>query len=82
MGERLNVNLGEQGCAARRTEKCIVQGCSFEVLLQTKCCHFMWECLYMYSSLCRAIYLFAVFSSTSKQREYKRASKRGEKVKE
>lgn len=79
MGEQLNVNLGEQGCAAWRTEKRIVQGCSFEVLLQTKCYHFMWECLYMYSSPCRAIYLFAVFSSTSKPREYKTASKRGKK---
>ena len=57
------------------TEFHAVQGCPIEVLLQTQCYHIMWECLYKYSSACRAIYLFATYSSSFHVREDKSSSK-------
>lgn len=79
MGEYLNADLRERGCVVWDTELHTVQGCPIEVLLQTSCYHIMWECLHMYSSVCRAIYLFATFSSPFHLKEYKRAGKRKEK---
>lgn len=79
MGEWLNPDLRQQGCAVWKTKLRTVQGCPFEVILQTTCYHFMWECLNMYSSACRAIYLFAIFSSPAHLREYKRAGKKKRK---
>lgn len=59
MGEWLNADLREQGCAVWDTELQAVQGCPIEVLLQTPCYHIMWECLHMYSSAyCYLILLF------------------------
>lgn len=79
MGEWLNADLREQGCAVWKVELHAVQGCPFEVILQTTCYHFMWECLHMHSSAFRAISLFAIFSSPSHHREDKRAGKKKRK---
>lgn len=81
MGEQLNAELREQGCAVWETELHNVQGCPFEVILQITCYHFMWECLHMYSSACGAIYLLAIFSNLLYLREYKRASEENKTVK-
>ena len=75
MGKRLNADLRVQGCAVWDTEFHTVQGCPIEALLQTLCYHIMWESMHMYSSACRAIYLFATFSSPSHLEEHKSANK-------
>lgn len=74
-GRKLKADLREQGCAVWDSKLHTVQGCPIEVLLQTPCYHIMWECLHMYSSACRAIYLFATFSNASHLREYRSESK-------
>lgn len=75
MGKWLNADLREQGCAVWDIEFHTVHGCPIEVLLQTQSYH-MWECLHMYSSARRAIYLFAtIFFSPCNVRQYKSSSK-------
>lgn len=68
-GKQLNTDLRDQGCAVWDTELHRIQGFPIEVLLQAPCNHMTWESVHMFSSVCRAIYLFATTLFHIKVRE-------------